>query len=180
MSAEHRGRPVADRRPRLLSTQLNPSRTPDARRRHATRDGGAGRGRATRDATARPGHPRRDAAARRLTVVAALSYATSVLLGVGLALRLGGERHRWVHHAGYISTVTTTTLAATGPLWSRTRAGAVLLGALPALAALSQVPTRSRRHPVVALSALPCYLAAVLLTRRADVRPENPEERAWS
>lgn len=127
----------------------------------------------------RTGPAARDVAARRLTVLAALSYTLSCLLGVGLALRLGGERHRWVHHLGYISTVTTTALAATGPVWSRTRAGAVLLGALPALAALSQVPTRSRRHPVVALSVLPCYLAAVLLARRA-VRPENPEETAWS
>ncbi|SDE21662.1 hypothetical protein [Auraticoccus monumenti] len=121
----------------------------------------------------------RDLAARRLTLVAAASYTASVLLGVGLALRLGGGRHRWVHHAAYITTVTTTTMAATGPLWSRSRAGGVLLGALPALAALSRVPTRSRRHPVVALSVLPCYLAAVLLARR-PVRPENLEERAWS
>lgn len=124
--------------------------------------------------------PDRDVTARRLTLLAAASYATSCLLGVGLALGLGGERHRWVHHLGYISTVTTTTLAATGPVWSRSRAGAVLLAALPVLAALSRVPTRSRRHPLVALSALPCYLAAVLLTRRDPVPPQTVEERAWS
>ncbi|WP_197429688.1 hypothetical protein [Auraticoccus cholistanensis] len=117
----------------------------------------------------------------RLVAVAATSYTVSCLLGVGLRTGLLRDpRLRWIHHAGYISTVSTTGAAATAALATRSPTGWPLLPALAGLAALSRVSTRSRRHPLVALSLLPCYLASAGLAARTRRRAGRTEGVTWS
>lgn len=102
-------------------------------------------------------------ASRRLAIAAFAVYATTASMGVGLATGAWrNERHRWVHHVGFIGA--TTLVAATvvvGLVDAPRRAGRILPALLP-LAALPRVPTRSRRHPLVALTAAPWLVAATL------------------
>ncbi len=100
-------------------------------------------------------------AARSLASAAAVVYGGTALLGVGLATGLWrNRRHRWVHHVGYIAAVSLTAAAAlAAALAEPARARAAALALVP-LAALPRVPTRSRRHPLVALTAAPWLIAA--------------------
>nr|WP_156270210.1 hypothetical protein [Kocuria sediminis] len=84
-------------------------------------------------------------------------------------------RFRWIHHALYIATTTTTALATLLGAGSSSAAGRAaaraLAPALLPLAALPHVGTPAqghpRRHAVAALSAAPFY-ATALIRARAD------------
>ena len=102
-----------------------------------------------------------DEVATALVRLAIAGYAANCLLGVAVAtraVRLG--RARWLHHALYVVTATTATVAASSALWGRSLPGAALL---PALVPLALVPYRSAtmpRHVAAAAAAAPAYVAA--------------------
>ncbi len=92
---------------------------------------------------------------------AMIAYAANCGLGLAVAsgrVHLGG--FRWVHHALYVLTVTTTGLGALALLQRRDRALLRLLPVALPLALVPRVPARSRGHVLVALSAAPFYAAA--------------------
>lgn len=96
----------------------------------------------------------------------ALCYAANCALGVATATRLIDTRRiRWVHHALYIATITTTALALGVAVQRDRRVAAVLSPALIPLAVIPFAGTRTRRHPAVALSAAPFIAAGVLTSR---------------
>ncbi len=98
-----------------------------------------------------------------LFTAATVSYAANCLLGAGVATRLiDTSRVRWVHHGMYIATSTLAAAAASSLLWSRSKAGWLLLPAAVPLAVIPYAGTRGRRHPTVALSAAPFFLVSVL------------------
>lgn len=107
-----------------------------------------------------------------LFAAAALSYAANCALGAAVAAKLvDTSRFRWLHHALYITTCATVA-AATSAFWwgdpqrpSRRAALALLPAAVP-LAAIAYVPTRSRRHPLVALATAPFIVASLIRSRR--------------
>ncbi|SEQ45049.1 hypothetical protein [Microlunatus flavus] len=97
-----------------------------------------------------------------LFTAATTAYAANVALGSAVALRLvDTRRFRWVHHALYVSTCVLAGGAASSLLWSRSRAGLALLPAALPLTAVAHVSARSRRHPLVALSAAPFFAASL-------------------
>ncbi|GAB2580421.1 hypothetical protein [Microlunatus antarcticus] len=97
-----------------------------------------------------------------LFAAATTAYALNVGLGTAVALRLvDTRRFRWVHHALYVGTSTLAASAASTLLWSDSRAGWRLLPAALPLVVVSQVSARSRRHPVVALSAAPFFASSL-------------------
>ena len=84
-------------------------------------------------------------------------------LGTAVATRLvDTRRFRWVHHGLYVSTSVLAASAASTLVWSDSRAGWRLLPAALPLVAVSQVSARSRRHPVVALSAAPFFVSSLV------------------
>ncbi|GAA2176360.1 hypothetical protein GCM10009846_29870 [Agrococcus versicolor] len=106
---------------------------------------------------------------RGLAIGALAVYATTATMGVGLATGAWrNERHRWVHHVGFIAATTLT--AATVVAGLRDAPGRALAAApaLLPLAALPRIRTRSRWHPTVALTAAPWLVAAV-------ARPDRKE-----
>lgn len=117
---------------------------------------------------------RRRSTAAPLFVAAATAYAANCALGTAVAARLIDTRgFRWVHHALYIATCTTTALALGGGLWGQPRRPSrrAALALLPAAAPLAAIPflgTHTRRHPLVALAAAPFLLAGLLLSRSTD------------
>ena len=97
-----------------------------------------------------------------LFAAAGASYAANVALGSAVAARLvDTRRFRWVHHALYVSTSVLAGSAASTLLWSDSRAGWRLLPAAVPLVVVARVSARSRRHPVVALSAAPFFVASL-------------------
>jgi len=93
---------------------------------------------------------------------ATASYVANVGLGSAVALRLvDNRRFRWAHHALYVSTSLLAGAAASTLLWSDSRAGWRLLPAALPLVVVPYVSARSRRHPVVALSAAPFFVASL-------------------
>jgi hypothetical protein len=93
-----------------------------------------------------------------LFTAAALSYTANCLLGASVAARLiDTSGVRWVHHGMYIATSTLAAAAASSLVWSRSRAGWLLLPAAVPLAVIPYAGTRGRRHPAVALSAAPFF-----------------------
>jgi O-antigen ligase len=98
-----------------------------------------------------------------LFTAATVSYVANVGLGSAVAVHLvDTRRFRWVHHALYVSTSVLAGVAASTLLWSDSRAGWRLLPAALPLLVVSQVSARSRRHPVVALSAAPFFLTSLV------------------
>lgn len=98
-----------------------------------------------------------------LFAAATTTYALNVGLGSAVALRLvDTRRFRWIHHALYVSTSLLAGAAASTLLWSGSRAGWRLLPAALPLVLVSQVSARSRRHPVVALSAAPFFVTSLV------------------
>lgn len=97
-----------------------------------------------------------------LFAAAGASYLANV--GLGSAARLGRvhRRFRWTHHALYVSTSVLAAAAASSVLWSGSRAGWRLLPAAVPLVVVSRVSARSRRHPVIALSAAPFFAAGLV------------------
>ncbi|WP_298585710.1 hypothetical protein [uncultured Kocuria sp.] len=102
----------------------------------------------------------------------AANAALGASVGAGL-VRTG--RFRWIHHALYIATTTTTALAAVlaagSPTASGRAAGRALVPALLPLAVLPHIGTPAqghpRRHALAALSAAPFYAAALVRARAA-------------
>lgn len=93
---------------------------------------------------------------------ATASYAANVGLGLAVALRLvDTSRVRWAHHALYVTTSVSAGAACSSLVWSPSRAGWRLLPAAVPLAAIPYVSARSRRHPLLALSAAPFFAASV-------------------
>jgi hypothetical protein len=93
---------------------------------------------------------------------AAASYTANVALGLGVATRLvDTSRVRWVHHALYVTTSVSAGAACSSLVWSPSRAGWRLLPAAVPLAVIPYVSARSRRHPLIALSAAPFFVAGV-------------------
>ena len=84
-------------------------------------------------------------------------------LGTSVALRLvDTRRFRWVHHGLYVSTSVLAGVAASSLLWSDSRAGWRLLPAAVPLTVVAFVSARSRRHPLVALSASPFFVSSLV------------------
>lgn len=131
------------------------------------RGGGGGRvGRTLRAASPAPG-PWIGLAGACFTANAALGACVAAGL-----VRTGG--FRWIHHALYIATTTTTALAtavcALSPSRPHRAAAVALAPALLPLAALPHLGTPAqghpRRHALAALSAAPCYVAALVRAGR--------------
>ncbi|SDU87740.1 hypothetical protein SAMN04488544_1332 [Microlunatus sagamiharensis] len=97
-----------------------------------------------------------------LFAAATTSYVANVALGTSAATGLvRTHRFRWVHHAVYVSTSVLAGAAASSLLWSPSRAGLRLLPAAVPLAVVPYVSARSRRHPLLALSAAPFFVASL-------------------
>lgn len=118
---------------------------------------------------------RRRTNAAPLFLAATIAYGANVALGSAVAARLIDTRDlRWLHHALYIATCTTTASAlAAGFLWARPRrasrrAALVLLPAAAPLAAIPYLGSRSIRHPLVALTAAPFIVAGLVRANRPD------------
>ncbi|MEX5302969.1 hypothetical protein [Kocuria sabuli] len=111
--------------------------------------------------------------------LASACWAANAALGasVGAGLVHTG-RFRWIHHALYIATTSTTALATVVSACSRSaprRAAArALAPALLPLAALPHVGTPAqghpRRHALAALSAAPFYATALFRARARRAR----------
>ena len=110
---------------------------------------------------------RRSADPAALFTAAAVGYAANCLLGAAVAARLiDTSRMRWVHHGIYVATSTLTAAATSSLVWSRSTAGWLLLPAAVPLAVIPYAGTRGRRHPAVALSAAPFFVASLIRARR--------------
>jgi hypothetical protein len=97
-----------------------------------------------------------------LFTAAAGAYAANVALGVAVATRVvDTSRFRWVHHGLYVTTCVAAGAAGSSLVWSPSRAGWRLLPAAVPLAVIPYVSARSRRHPLVALSAAPFFAAGL-------------------
>lgn len=95
------------------------------------------------------------------------AYAASTVLGTGVASgTFSTGRAQWMHHALYVATVSLGAAAASSLLWSRNRAGWLLLPAAVPLSVIPFAGTRGMRHPLIALSAAPFIAASALLARR--------------
>ena len=105
----------------------------------------------------------------RTTVgIAGTCYAANAALGVSVAMGMvNTSGARWVHHGLFIATASTTGLAlALGAAQRDPSALALGVATLP-LALLQRRGSRPLpRHARTAALAAPCYVAAVLLTRR--------------
>ncbi|AWB87148.1 hypothetical protein [Mycetocola zhujimingii] len=98
-----------------------------------------------------------------LFTVAASSYAANCALGAGVATGLVHTGNfRWIHHALYITTVTTSVVAASSLLWSRNRAGLFLLPAAIPLTVIPRASARTPRHVQTALSAAPFFILSLI------------------
>ncbi|MET0692682.1 MAG: hypothetical protein ABWY56_02060 [Propionibacteriaceae bacterium] len=101
---------------------------------------------------------------------AATSYLANCALGAGVATRMiSTQNFHWVHHALYICTSSLAGIAASSLLWSRSRAGWLLLPAAVPLAVIPRISARTARHPAVALSMAP-FFAASLVRALQDAR----------
>ncbi|WP_309103008.1 hypothetical protein [Microbacterium sp.] len=113
---------------------------------------------------------RRDPA--RLFIGATAAYVANCALGAAVAARvIDTTRFRWLHHALYIATCTTTAAAIsaawwTGPGSAGRQAGLALLPAAVPLAAIPYAGTHTRRHPLVALAAAPFIIAGLVRSLR--------------
>ncbi|WP_298039150.1 hypothetical protein [uncultured Microbacterium sp.] len=108
-----------------------------------------------------------------LFAAAAGAYAANCALGASVAVRLiDTSGFRWLHHALYIVTCTTSAVAVGAGLASRSsaarNAALLLMPAAVPLTAIARVGARTRRHPLIALGAAPFFLAAVIRSCRPD------------
>ncbi|WP_229727667.1 hypothetical protein [Mycetocola zhadangensis] len=100
---------------------------------------------------------------RLLFATAAASYTANCALGGGVATGVVHTgKFRWIHHALYITTVSTSLVAASSLLWSRNRAGLFLLPAAVPLAIIPRASARSNKHVRIALSAAPFFVLSVI------------------
>ncbi|KQS06169.1 hypothetical protein DEJ13_00690 [Curtobacterium sp. MCLR17_007] len=104
--------------------------------------------------------------ARRLVAAASIAYVTNCLWGTAVAVGvIRTKKLRVVHHGLFVVTATLTGVAATTPLWTRSRSALFLLPALVPLAVAPRTDPRSRAHWSVAVAAAPSYLGALLARR---------------
>ena len=106
---------------------------------------------------------------RALFTATAVGYTANCALGA--AVRAGVLRtdgFRWVHHALYVLTCTLAAGAVSSLLWSRSRAGWLLLPAAAPLTLIAGTRGWSRRHVGLALSVAPFAAAALVAARRGD------------
>lgn len=104
------------------------------------------------------------AATRPLLRAAAVAYVANCALGSAVAARLvDTRRHRWVHHALYVVTATTTAATVGAGLLQRSADGIALAPALAPLAALPHAAPGM--HARTALAAAPWYALALLIRR---------------
>jgi hypothetical protein len=109
-----------------------------------------------------------------LFAAAAVAYAANCALGASVALRLVDTRDvRWVHHALYIATSALTGVAVSSGLWGRPRRASrrAALALAPAAVPLAVIPyagTRTRRHPLVALTAAPFVIAGLTVAATSN------------
>ena len=102
-----------------------------------------------------------------LFAAATAGYAANVGLGSAVAARLVDTRRvRWVHHGLYVATSVLAGAAVSTLLWSDSRAGWRLLPAAVPLVVVARVSARSRRHPLVALSAAPFFVTSLVRALR--------------
>ncbi|KJQ53244.1 hypothetical protein [Microbacterium sp. SA39] len=103
-----------------------------------------------------------------LFVAAAVAYGVNAALGTAVATKvIDTTNFRWVHHALYIATCTTTSAAISTAFWARPRRASrrAALSLAPAAIPLAAIPylgTHSARHPLVALAAAPFLLAGLV------------------
>jgi hypothetical protein len=100
--------------------------------------------------------------------LAAGCYVAGAALGLSVATGVvDTSRGRWLHHALFLATASTTTLALGLSAAHREPAALALA---PAAIPLLLLPRRGAhplpRHVRTAAAAAPCYAAALLLTRR--------------
>lgn len=105
---------------------------------------------------------------RALVSAAAAAYAGNCALGASVAARwLDTSNVRWVHHAMYILTATTTAAAALACATHRSPAALALAPAAVPLFLLQRHGAHPvRRHTRDALAAAPCYAAGLVLAWR--------------
>lgn len=107
---------------------------------------------------------------------AAVSFAANCALGASVALRLVDTRNaRWVHHALYVATSALAVGAMSSAAWGRPRrvsreAAALLAPCAVPLALIPYTGTRTRRHPLIALSAAPFFAAALIRSSAPETR----------
>lgn len=111
--------------------------------------------------------PRHRHPASTAFLASGVCYAANCALGTAVAIRLvDTRRFRWVHHALYIATVSTTILALIDGVRRDRRAALALAPALAPLAVIPYAGTHTRRHPAIALTAAPFVAAGVITSRR--------------
>jgi len=105
---------------------------------------------------------------RALVTAAAASYAANTAFGTAVAAGVVDNRRlRWVHHALYFATASLTAAALAAGAVERRSAGLVLLPAVGPLAALPYAGGRLRRHTVLAGTAAPAFVSALVLAWRS-------------
>lgn len=109
-------------------------------------------------------------------------YAANCALGLVAAARTGGLRWRWMHHALYITTITLTAAALSTVMWGRPRAtlrnaAAALLPAAVPLTVIALVGTGGVKHPMIALSAAPFFVAGATTAGGRARRPKGSRPR---
>ena len=105
---------------------------------------------------------------------ATVSYAANCTLGASVALGIVDTRNvRWVHHALYLATFSLAVGAMSSAVWGSPRRSSRDAAALlaPAAVPLTLIPyagTHTRRHPLVALTAAPFFIAALVRSNLPD------------
>ena len=106
-------------------------------------------------------------AVRPLTTAAAIGYLTNAVFGTLVAAGvIDNSRIRWVHHTLFVTTASLTVPALAADVLVHRRGGWALLPATLTLAVLPWAGGRTRRHALVAATAAPSYLTALVLAWR--------------
>lgn len=105
---------------------------------------------------------------RALVTTAAGAYAANCALGISAATRLiDTSNFRWLHHALYIATSTTTGVACAVAALEQPRTAVALAPAAAPLFFLQRQGAHPLpRHTRTALLAAPCYVASLALAWR--------------
>ncbi|KDA06976.1 hypothetical protein DC31_00485 [Microbacterium sp. CH12i] len=103
-------------------------------------------------------------------MVLAMSYGANCTLGAAVAVKLvDTSGFRWLHHALYIATCTSTAVAVSAGCWGGQQGRRAALALVPASVPLALIPwagTRGSRHPLVALAAAPFVVAGLICSRQ--------------
>jgi hypothetical protein len=116
--------------------------------------------------------------ARIAATYAAVSYAANCALGLAVASgRVHTGRAHWVHHALYMNTAASTTVATAALVAERGARGAVIAPALVPLAAIPYAGTHGRRHPALAMSIAPFIVAGLIVAWRRPTAARSSRSR---